>query len=167
MTDSIPHLTKQFAYNAWANRETLRSLAAALAGRPDAVPQRSLEVMAHLVGAEWAWLRRLGPKSPDVPVWPNLTFEECDAQLRALSLTWKDYLEGLTPEALHRVLAYVNFKGERWTSKVGDILTHVVTHGCYHRGQVATLLGRAGFPVPYTDYIECVRRGYLAAEWPQ
>ena len=163
----IPHLKQQFAYNAWANREMLRSLIVALAARPDAVPPRALQVMAHLVGGEWAWLRRLGPASPDMPVWPALSPDECDAQLRALSATWKQYLDALTPEALERELAYVNFKGEHWTSKVGDILSHVVTHGGYHRGQVATLLGRAGFPVPYTDYIECVRRGHLAAGWPE
>ena len=165
--DRIASLNQDFAYNAWANRETLRAVTSAQRSHPGAVPPRAIEVMAHLVGGEWAWLRRLGPKSPDIPVWPALSPDECDAQLRALSATWKRYLDAMTPAELDRNLAYVNFKGERWTSKVGDILTHVVTHGCYHRGQVATLLGRAGFPVPYTDYIECVRRGYLAAEWPQ
>jgi len=160
------HPEPQFAYNAWANRQILQALRFATEARPEAVAPRAVEVMGHLVGGEWAWLRRLGPRSPDMPVWPNLSLDDCDAQLRALSATWKAYLDALTPEELDRDLAYVNFKGEHWTSKVGDILTHVVTHGCYHRGQVATLLGRAGFPVPYTDYIECVRRGYLLHGWP-
>jgi uncharacterized damage-inducible protein DinB len=160
-------LQQQFAYNAWANHQVLQSLVSARTDKAGAIPARAFEVMAHLVGAEWAWLRRLGPASPDMAVWPTLLLDECDAQLRALSATWKQYLDGLTPEALERELAYVNFKGEHWTSKVGDILIHVVTHGCYHRGQIASLLGRAGLPVPYTDYIECVRRGYIAGAWPE
>ena len=53
-----------------------------------------------------------------------------------------------------------------WTNTADVILTHVFTHACYHRGQVAMLLGQAGLPAPFTDYIECVRRGYLAGGWP-
>src|SRR5687768_6587207 len=131
--DPIARLKQDFAYNAWANREILRAVAAA----PSA-PARAVEVMAHLVGAEWAWLRRLGPASPDMPVWPNLSLDECDRQLRTLSSTWKTYLDGLTPADLERELSYVNFKGERWTNVVADILIHVFTHGCYHRGQIAS-----------------------------
>jgi uncharacterized damage-inducible protein DinB len=158
--DPLQRISRDFAYNAWANRETLR----ALASQP-AAPPRAAEVMAHLVGAEWAWLRRLGPAAPDMPVWPNLPLPECDRQLRTLSATWKRYVAGLTPEALDRELAYVNFKGEHWTNTVGDVLTHVITHACYHRGQIASFLGRAGHPVPYTDYIECVRQGHLPDAW--
>ena len=91
---------------------------------------------------------------------------ECDAQLRALSVTWRQYLDALTPTGLSRELTYTNFKGERWTNTVDVILTHVFTHACYHRGQVTMLLGRAGLAAPYTDYIECVRRGYVADGWP-
>ena len=44
----IARLTREFAYNAWANREALRSLLGA-----KEVPPRASEVMAHTVGAEW------------------------------------------------------------------------------------------------------------------
>ena len=156
----IHRFKREFAYNEWANREILR----ALASQPGA-PPRATEVMAHLVGAEWAWLRRLGPAAPDLPVWPVLSLEECDAQLKVLAPTWRQYLDGHTAQSLDRDLAYVNFKGEHWTNTVGDILAHVITHGCYHRGQIASFLGRSGAAVPYTDYIECVRRGHLSAAW--
>jgi len=160
--DPIERLKREFAYNAWANREVLRSLSAAASP-----PVRAVEVMGHLVGAEWVWLRRLGVPSPDMPIWPALSPGECDAQLKALSAAWKAYLDALTAEGLGRELSYLNFKGERWTNGVEDVLTHVFTHGCYHRGQVAMLLGRAGFAAPHTDYIECVRRGYLSQGWPE
>jgi uncharacterized damage-inducible protein DinB len=38
-----------------------------------------------------------------------------------------------------------------------DILTHVVVHGAYHRGQIAKLLGRAGVAAVNTDYITFAR----------
>jgi uncharacterized damage-inducible protein DinB len=158
--DFIARLKQDFAYNAWANRVILDAVVAATSP-----PPRVIEIMAHLVGAEWAWLRRLGPKSPDMPVWPNLSLDECDRQLRTLSATWRTYLDALTPAELDRDLSYVNFKGERWTNKVDTILTHVFTHGFYHRGQIAGFLGRAGDVAPLTDYIEYVRRGHVAEGW--
>ena len=79
--------------------------------------------MGHLIGAEWAWLRRLGPAAPDLPGWPVLSPAECDAQLRALSGTWKRYLDALTPSELARALSHVNPRGEGWTNTVDQILT--------------------------------------------
>ena len=155
-------LTRDFAYNAWANREALRSLLAA-----NTVPTRAAEVMAHIVGAEWTWLRRLGHPAPDLPVWPAQSPHECDAQLRALSSAWKECLASITAESLSREVAYTNTKGERWANTVADVLTHVALHSSYHRGQIATLLGRAGeAAAASSDYIECVRRGYLKGGWP-
>src|SRR5262245_59484498 len=155
--DIVERLTREFAYNAWANREALQSLLAAK--QP---PPRAMEVLAHLVAAEWLWLRRLGHPAPDLPVWPALPLGECDAELQALSAAWKGLLAGVTTESLGREVAYTNSRGERWTNTVADVLTHVALHSAYHRGQVATLLGRAGEAAAYSDYIECVRRGHLA-----
>ena len=167
--EMINRFRRQFAYNAWANREVLASLTAERPATPGAsppvVPARTLEVMAHLIGAELAWLRRLGPAVEYMPVWPDLTVTECQFWLEHLSCTWERYIGGLTAQELAREITYTNFKGERWTNNVEDILTHVFTHACYHRGQIASLLGRAGLPAPYTDFIECVRRGCIEAEW--
>jgi uncharacterized damage-inducible protein DinB len=159
--DSIARLPRRFTYNAWANAEALRSLVGA-----GAVPPRAAEVMAHIVGAEWLWLRRLGYASPDVPVWPAWPLGEYASQLRALSAAWTAFLDSVTPESLHRVATYTNSKGERWSSTVEDVLLHVLLHSAYHRGQVATLLGRAGETAAYTDYIEFVRRGYAERGGP-
>ena len=62
---------------------------------------------------------------------------------------------------LGRVVTYKNSAGEPWSSPVGDILRHVATHGCYHRGQIATHLRLAGLPARTTDYIYAARQGLL------
>ncbi len=159
--DLIARLSRELAYNAWANREALRSLLAARA-----MPDRAVEVMAHIIGAEWLWLRRLGQPGPDVAVWPSVPPGECASRLDGLARAWKDYLQGLSPEGLGREVAYTNSKGERWSNQVADVLTHVVLHSSYHRGQIASLLGRAGESAAYSDYIEWVRRGHSKAGWP-
>ncbi len=152
----IVRLRREFAYNAWANRQTLESLRAARE-----VPARAAEVMAHIIAAEWLWLRRLGRPGPELPVWPALSVQACDAQLQAVSAACEAFLAGLSPEQLEQAVAYTNSKGERWSNAIVDILTHVLLHSSYHRGQIATLLGRAGEKAAYSDYIECVRRGHL------
>jgi uncharacterized damage-inducible protein DinB len=158
----IERLNRELAYNAWANREALRSVLAARA-----VPERAAAVMAqHIIGAEWLWLRRLGHPAPPLAVWPALPPAECAGQLQELSRAWQAYLCGLTAEALGQTIRYTNSRGEDWSSTVADVLTHVVLHSSYHRGQIASLLGRAGEAAAYSDYIECVRRGHLDTGWP-
>jgi len=159
--EMIEHLNRQLAYNAWANREVLRSLLAART-----VPERASAVMAHLIGAEWLWLRRLGHRTAPMEVWPALPLTECEAQLLELSRAWQVYLANLSPDSLGREIRYTNSKGEHWANTVADILTHVALHSSYHRGQIATLLGRAGETAAYSDYIECIRRGNLERGWP-
>jgi uncharacterized damage-inducible protein DinB len=159
--DVMKRLNQELAYNAWANREALLSVLAART-----VPERAAAVLAHIVGAEWLWLGRLGQATPAMAVWPALAPTECAAQLRELSRAWQAYLAGLPPEALERQIRYTNSKGEEWSNTVADVLTHVVLHSSYHRGQIATLLGRAGETAAYSDYIEWVRRGYLERGWP-
>lgn len=161
LVNVIVRLTREFAYNAWANREALRSLLAA-----KEVPPRAAEVMAHIVGAEWTWLRRLGVPGPELTVWPPLSLHECDSQLHALSSAWQEFLAGMTAELLSREVTYMNTKGQQWTNTVVDVLTHVALHSSYHRGQIATLLGRAGEVAATSDYIECIRRDCLQGGWP-
>jgi len=159
--DAITRLERELIYDAWANRQTLQSLQAAR--EP---PARALEIMAHIVAAECLWLRRLGQATPDLPVWPALHLDECDRQLRALVGVWRAYVGALTVEALGREVTYTNTKGERWSTPVADVLTHVILHSAYHRGQIATLLGRGGETAAVSDYIDFVRRGHADRGWP-
>ena len=54
-------------------------------------------------------------------------------------------------------MRYRNTKGDEYANSVLDILTHVVIHGAYHRGQIARIIGRAGGQSPNTDYIAFIR----------
>jgi len=156
------YLRRHLTWNAWANRETLNALRAA-----SHVPSRALGVLGHIVGAERLWMRRMGHDSPVMPVWPQLTIDHIDSALRPLSADWDEWTAALDEAALAGVVDYTNSKGEPFTNTVADILSHVVLHSSYHRGQIATLLVQAGELPAYTDFIECVRRGHLGNGWPQ
>jgi uncharacterized damage-inducible protein DinB len=58
-------------------------------------------------------------------------------------------------------VSYKNSQGETWSSRKDDILMHLITHGTYHRGQVATAMRAAGFTPAYTDFIHSIRRGFV------
>jgi uncharacterized damage-inducible protein DinB len=145
---SVAHFRKLFAYDAWANEQALAALRKA--GSP---PARSLQIMAHMVAAEYVWLRRLEQRQPPMPVWPELTLDECASHCAELESLWRSYLDTQTPEGLNRVVTYTNTKGEPFTNTPDSILTHVVMHSAYHRGQIATGLGAAGHAAAMTDFI--------------
>ena len=70
-------------------------------------------------------------------------------------------VESAEPGHLGDVVSYVNSKGEAWRSTVGDILTHVVLHSSYHRGQIASHVRATGAEPAYTDFIHATRTGLV------
>jgi len=120
--------------------------------------------MAHIVAAEWLWFYRIElnrEKLQALPVWPELTLDQCEKQLNDLASIWTDYLDKLTPSKLSEQISYTNTKGEAFSNTIGDILQHVIMHSAYHRGQIATDLRSAGFSPAYTDFIHAVRTGMV------
>ena len=137
-----------FAYDDWANREVASHL------RKTGTPAPALRLLNHIIGAQWIWLSRLRSEPSKMAVWPELTLDVAAKELDELRHGWHDIW---TRAIQGRSIEYRNTKGERHTSRVDDVLTHVVMHGAYHRGQIATVV-RAGGEVPaYTDYIHCAR----------
>ena len=156
LTEVLRRHRRLFAYEDWANREALASLAAA-----SPPPARSLKLLAHVAGASRLWLGRLRRAEKPAAVWPDLDLGECRADLEDLGRLWTAYLQELTAAGLEETVSYVNSKGEPWTSTVEDILTHVVLHSAYHRGQVAADTRASGHAPVYTDYIHARRQGLV------
>ena len=156
VADLVPRFRRLFAYDEWANREALTSLR-----QTGAPPPRSLKWLGHVLGAERLWLGRLQRDHKAVAVWPELTLDQCTGEIADLARLWQDYLNALTPEQLSRPIPYVNTKGESWTNTVDDILTHVVIHSAYHRGQIAADVRASGHTPAYTDFIHGVRQGLV------
>lgn len=149
------YLKRQFMYDGWANREVLKAIRAG--GVED---KRSLQLMAHILGAERVWLERLKQVPQSVPVWPESDLGQCEAEAAQLERKWMEYLKAVAD--LSRTMSYKNTKGELWTSTIADVLTHVVMHSAYHRGQIASHMREQGHTPAYTDFIHAVRQGLIA-----
>jgi uncharacterized damage-inducible protein DinB len=149
------HFLSMFAYDHWANGECL------IAMRKAASPVETVRRMAHVLSAEKLWLERMLGEPQTLPVWPTTTIEECAALADDMNARWLKYLGELSPPAFDRVVEYRNSKGEAWSNRVEDILTHVLMHSAYHRGQIALKMRAAGTQPAYTDFIHAVRQGFL------
>jgi len=150
------YLRREFAYDEWANREVLAAIRAV-----GAVNERSLHLMAHILAAERVWLERLKQVPQSVPVWPKPDLEQCEAEAAALGGLWLEFLDLITAGDVSQSVTYKNSKGEEWTSTIVDILTQVIMHSAYHRGQIASHMRASGQTPAYTDFIHGVRQGLV------
>jgi uncharacterized damage-inducible protein DinB len=152
----LEYLRRQFVYDDWANREVLAGLKAS--PRPAARP---LQLLAHILSAERLWLERIRNQPQSLPVWPAFPIDECEAQIAELARLWREFFGKLSSAELSEKFTYKNSKGEPWTSTVEDILTHVLLHSAYHRGQIASQVRAGGEQPAYTDFIHAVRQGLI------
>lgn len=151
--DPVEYFRRQFSYDKWANDEVLAAL------RNGGVDPRSLQLISHILAAERLWLERLLKKPQSVAVWPDLDLDHCAGESAQLGHQWPEYLA--MTEDFSRAVSYRNTKGQDWTSTIEDVLTHVIMHSAYHRGQIASHMREIGRVPASTDFIHGVRQGFV------
>ena len=126
-----------------------------------------LDTLVHMYFAEWIWYRRWQGESPSAR--PDTSQLVSVAVLREawtpLEQQIRSCIEGLGAEGLGRMLEYTSMNGQVSTSTFWQMIVHVVNHGTYHRGQVATMLRQLGAtPAQSTDMIVFFREPSVRAE---
>ena len=156
------YFLRMFVYDRWANRECLSAMRTA-----GNVSADTLGRMAHILSAQKLWLERILQQPQTLPVWPTSTIDDCAALADETSSGWRNYLTKLAklatqpPASLAEIVEYRNSKGEPWSSRVEDILTHVLFHSAYHRGQIALQMRASGMTPASTDFIHAVRQEFV------
>ncbi len=139
-------------YTQWANGRVLDTLRAA-----DAVPERILELMSHLVRTQDVWYGRVANTDhARLDFWAVDDLDVCAERAKASVERWRSLVADRL-DRLDQSIAYTNSSGTAFETSLRDILRHVVNHGTHHRAQIALLLREAGVPPPATDYIYFVR----------
>ncbi|HEV8290733.1 MAG TPA: DinB family protein [Tepidisphaeraceae bacterium] len=138
-------------YLRWANRRMLESMKTA-----PALEARAWEIAAHLLEAESLWLERLHSRLSSANSWPK-QFSPADFPdiIERNATRYAQYIERLGSS--NPLITYTNTAGETYSNLAQDILAHVFSHGCYHRGQIAALIKRGGGTPVLTDYIFFIR----------
>ena len=147
------HFQRLFQHANWADRRVLDVLRKQ---SPD--NERARKLFCHVLAAERAWITRLGGQdSATIPIWPDLSFDDCASWLEQNAASYSQFLDDLTADGLDHVITYRNSKGAEFNTPVQEVLTHVALHGAGHRGQIAAALRDAGNEPANTDFITFVR----------
>ena len=159
------------AYNYWARDRVLASaeqlsqpqLTRPLGGSFASV----LDTLIHLHFAEWIWYQRWQGNSPSAG--PDSSQLTSVAALREvwlpLEMQIRAFVASLGPADLGRIIDYTLMSGQASRSAYWQMIAHVVNHGCYHRGQIATMLRQLGAtPAQSTDMIVFFREQSVAAQ---
>lgn len=144
---------RAFAYEAWASRRVLARLR-----EIPGPPREIVRLFAHTQAGLKVWATRIrSGDSSDIPIWPELSLEDCERLIEENERAYREILTDSAHETLGRTISYTNQHGITYETSVEDILGHIVLHGGYHRGQVARCLREGGHEPVNTDYITYVR----------
>lgn len=141
-----------FKYENWANSEI-----ASLFTDSVELPDKALQLMSHIVNAQMVWLSRIKNEKTDLQVWKVYSVDELKKELNRSSESIMLFINEMSEQGPEKIISYTNTKGEKFESYLKDILTHLIVHSAYHRGQVALLIRPLFENFPYTDYIHYVR----------
>jgi len=165
-TISSATLNELFDYNYWARDRQLQACAGLTEEqflRPLGNSFPSLrDTLTHLVAVEWLWLERWRGRSPRTLLAP----EEFPT-LAALSQRWqtveremREYVAGLSEEALECPLTCISTRGQAWTYPLWRMILHLLHHQSYHRGQVTALFRQLGVQPPKVDFLDAHDMGF-------
>ncbi len=146
------YLLNLIQYDTWANKEISDCLI-----KLEEPPEKSLSLMSHIINARIIWLNRLKSLSTDISVWQLYAKSELDRVLEKSSGDLYEFLNSVPEKDLQSEIVYTNTKGESFRSSINEILTHLIIHSAYHRGQIISDLKQIMKTLPFTDYIYFVR----------
>jgi uncharacterized damage-inducible protein DinB len=114
------------------------------------------DTLVHVFTADRAWLGRLeGQSLPRANAGDFVNLDSLLEVWEPVLMRWPNVAKSLGDPA--RLVEYKSFAGDPFTNPLGQIVRHVVNHGTYHRGQVATMLRQLGAQAVSSDLISFYR----------
>jgi uncharacterized damage-inducible protein DinB len=159
-------------YNYWARDrqlQTCASLSSEQFLRPLGGSFPSVrETFAHMLAVEWLWLERWRGNAPKtlIPIDELPTLAAVAERWGAVERELREYLVRLDEETLTRPLTCISTRGEEWTYPLWRMITHLLNHQSYHRGQVTTLLRMLGVQPPRVDFLVGLDMGFQLEKLP-
>jgi len=154
---TLQDIVTLYEYNRWANGRTLEAAGkleptAFVTDLKNSFPSVR-DTLAHILGAEWAWLRRWHGESPTklIAASEYPTAASLRERFEAVDRERGEFLASLTAERLQQPLDYRDLAGNAMRLPLVQSMQHVVNHGTYHRGQVTTMLRQLGATPVSTD----------------
>jgi uncharacterized damage-inducible protein DinB len=108
--------------------------------------------LLHIADSEAFWLSRL--EGHKFQSWNYVAYTDVPAMRAAferVAAATRAYLEQLDDAALNAQLE-LTFDDGSLTTTPALVLSHVITHGFHHKGQVVAMCRLLGHPAPNTDF---------------
>ena len=161
----IEDLTELYAYNGWANervRNSIQDLDPEVFKRDLGASFGSLQgTVAHLVSAQWNWLRRWKGQSVSRPL-PSEAFEspaEANRRWEEVDRALAGFVDGLDAAGLQQSIALTTPQGSSYSSRLWRAMLHVD-----HVGLPNLLAGRRLVPELLQDDATPERLGPLVLD---
>ncbi|MCK1999068.1 DinB family protein [Psychrobacillus psychrodurans] len=160
-------LSKMYDYHVWANQLVIQHMKKL----PEKVYNENVksvfssisEVLIHLYGVDIIWLETMKESSFQNTIEivkrrkskvAGASIDELEKFYAELSEEFYNFLAN--EQNLERIIITEHPKYGRCEFVLNDLLTHVVNHGTYHRGNITAMLhqqGEQGVPTDYVYYI--------------
>ncbi len=156
-------LTDLTAYNQWANERMASALQKLTPAQLNLEQKSSFNTIRktaeHIADCEYNWLKRINGDS----TWEYKAknFEDINKMTEfwlQQSKAFVNLAEQSDDKKLEGVITYKNIKGDSFSNELYKIITHLMNHSTYHRGQLVTMMRGAGVTeIPATDLIAFYR----------
>jgi len=148
-------LKSLLVYQAWANDELVEKLASLDRSSNAEAHHAAIRLMnhihvvsrifaAHLTGVTHGYASDNTEETP-APAALRTAMAEADRW-------YLDYLETVSEQALAEPVAFTFTDGDQGCMTREEMLTHVVLHGGYHRGEIGRLLAAIAVSLPWDTY---------------
>jgi uncharacterized damage-inducible protein DinB len=149
-------LTSMFEYHRWADERLLTACSlltdAQYAHHVGGSFPSLRAVVAHLAASALAWSTRL-EGGEVTTILTEAQVPTIEAAMRHLVHSYEVFgREAVRPaDELNQTFTYRNTRGVQISLPRWAVLRHLVNHGTYHRGQMASMLRQLGVAPPPTD----------------
>ncbi len=140
-----------FKYKSWANEELLSELERLDPAAQESERHTAIRIFnhtyvvdrifaAHLSGGAHAYSATNTPETP--------TLEALRDAVAESDRWYEEYAQRMTPELLSESISFKFTDGDGGRMSREEMLTHVVTHGAYHRGAIGRILAQLSIAPP-------------------
>jgi uncharacterized damage-inducible protein DinB len=148
-------LRSLFAYQAWANVELLEKLARLEPHAHGKERHAAIRLLnhnhvvskifaAHLTGESHGYASDNTEHTP--------ALDQLRADVVAMDRWYLDYLEAVSPQHLAEPVPFVFTDGDKGMMSRQEMLTHIVIHGGYHRGEIGRMLSQISVMPPWDTF---------------
>ena len=138
---------KQQEYENWANNLVIKSIMDS--NNPN---ERVFELISQIVIVHQNWLQKIKKEQPYYKPWEKLTLDDCLKLSNENFNSDVTYISSLKDKDFEEFILFP-FMAKPSKIAIQDLLTHLVNHASYHRGQIIALLKNKLDILPLTTYI--------------